>query len=68
MGTVAKEEVQTLVDVCDFYTVVCHTILKQQLLQEQEGALVVHMLSHLQSDKAQRALVERHKVNTQGVG
>ena len=47
MGTVAEEEIQALVDVCDLDAVVSHTIFEQQLLQEQEGALVEHVLPHL---------------------
>jgi len=47
MPPVAKEEVQALVNVCNLYAVVCHPVLEQQLLQEQEGAFVKHVLPHL---------------------
>eukprot|EP00983_Pelagomonas_calceolata_P100868 1158623-Pelagomonas_calceolata.AAC.3 len=47
VGAVAKEEVQAFVDVSDFEAVVCHAVLEQQLLEEQEGALVVYVLADL---------------------
>ncbi len=45
---VAKEKVHALVDVLDVDALSVGAVLQDQLLQEQKGALVVHVLAELQ--------------------
>ncbi len=54
--SVAKEEVHALVDVLDVDALGVRAVLQDQLLQEQEGALVVHVLAQLRGRGRGRAV------------
>lgn len=47
MGAIGKKEVDSLVDFFDVYALLVCIVFQNELLQEHERPLVVHVLSHL---------------------